>query len=160
MESERMRSWGFVLSLIAAYYFSVLPMPLWAELWRPEWVALVLIYWIFLLPHRVGIFTAWFVGLGLDVLKGVTLGQHALSLSLLAFFAGLLHRRVRFFPAWQQALVVMMLVGIHMVAVRVVQSSVSSVLEGVGYWLPCLVSALIWPWFSVFLGFFHRKSSA
>lgn len=151
-----MRTIGILLSLLLAYYFSVLPVPVWAEAWRPEWVALVLIYWIFLLPQRVGIFIAWCAGLGLDVLKGSLLGQHALSLSILAFFAGLLQRRVRFFPAWQQTFVILILVGIHLLIVRLIQGLVAAVPEGSAYWLPSLVSALIWPWFSSILGVFYR----
>ena len=151
-----MRTIGILLSLILAYYFSVLPMPVWAESWRPEWVALVLIYWIFLLPHRVGVFIAWWAGLGLDVLKGSLLGQHALSLSVLAFFAGLLQRRVRFFSVWQQTFVVLILVGLHLIIVRLVQNAFSSAQGDAVYGLPSLVSAFVWPWLSGLLGLFQR----
>ena len=149
-------AWLIVLSFVCAFYLSILPFPVWAEYWRPEWVALVLIYWSFVLPSRVGVVTGWISGLALDVLEGVTLGEHALSLTILAYLAGRLHRRVRVFPLWQQSLSVLVLVGINLLAVRMVQSSVAMVSEGLVYWLPCLVSALLWPWVFAMLKFFQQ----
>jgi rod shape-determining protein MreD len=40
-------------------------MPDWAASARPEWVVLVLIYWILALPERVGVAAGWLVGLSL-----------------------------------------------------------------------------------------------
>ena len=157
MSDPRARgSWVIVLSFILAFYLSILPFPIWAENWRPEWVALVLIYWAFVLPNRVGVITGWGAGLGLDVLEGVTLGEHALSLAVLAYLAGRLYRRVRVYPLWQQALLVLMLVGINLLIVRMVQSSVAMVDEGLLYWAPCIISAFLWPWIFAILKFFQQ----
>ena len=139
-------NWVIVTSFIVAYYLSILPFPLWAEWWRPEWVALVLIYWVYALPHRIGILTGWVVGLGLDVLEGVALGQNALSLTLLAYLTYQLHRRTRVFPIWQQSLVILVLIGVNLVILRLIQSSIAFVPNTLWYWFPCVVSALLWPW--------------
>ncbi len=155
-DSRAQGSWVIALSFVFAFYLSILPFPVWAESWRPEWVALVLIYWAFALPSRVGVITGWFAGLGLDVLEGVTLGQHALSLTILAYLAGHLHRRVRVFPLWQQSLSVLVLVGINLLLVRMVQSSVGQVETGLVYWIPSLISALLWPWLLAILRFFQH----
>jgi rod shape-determining protein MreD len=149
-------SWVIVLSFVFAFYLSILPFPVWAESWRPEWVALVLIYWAFALPSRVGVAAGWCAGLALDVLEGVTLGQHALSLTILAYLAGRLHRRVRVFPFWQQALSVLVLVGINLLAVRMVQSTGAQAETSLLYWAPSLVSALLWPWLFSMLRFLQR----
>ena len=74
-----------VLTLLAALWLSVVPLPTWAQWGRPEWVAMVLIYWVVALPERVGIAIAWVVGLYQDVLDGSPLGQHAFALSVLAY---------------------------------------------------------------------------
>lgn len=143
-------NWVIVTSFIVAYYLSILPFPLWAEWWRPEWVALVLIYWVYALPHRIGVLTGWVVGLLLDVLEGVALGQNALSFTLLAYLTYQLHRRTRVFPIWQQSLVILVLIGLNLVVVRLIQTSISFVPNTLWYWFPCVVSALLWPWvFSV-----------
>ena len=43
--------------LLVAGVLTVLPLPGWLQWGRPEWVALILIYWCIALPHRVGIAT-------------------------------------------------------------------------------------------------------
>ena len=106
-------TWVIVASLFAALIFSTMPLPHMIEWGRPEWVALVLIYWVIALPYRVGVSTAWVVGLLMDVLNGTMLGQHALSLSIIVYFTFMLHLRVRVFPLWQQCLTVFVLIGVR-----------------------------------------------
>ena len=49
--------WVILLTFFAAYVLAVLPLPLWLLWARPEWVALLLIYWTIALPQRVGMVT-------------------------------------------------------------------------------------------------------
>ena len=79
--SEAGRRGGVViaLSFIIALGLAKLPMPDWAELWRPSWVALVLIYWCIAVPERTGVIAGWVVGLLVDVMSGTLLGQHGLA---------------------------------------------------------------------------------
>ena len=51
------------LTFVGAYVLAVVPFPQWLQWGRPEWVALVLIYWCIALPHRVGIATGLVLGL-------------------------------------------------------------------------------------------------
>ena len=69
------------MSFVVSLMLTALPMPEWASLWRPAWVALVLIYWCMALPARSGVLVGWSVGLLLDVMTGTLLGQHALALA-------------------------------------------------------------------------------
>ena len=69
-----------VASFAAAFVLTGLPMAGWAAPWRPPWVALVLLYWCFAVPERVGVLAGWGCGLVLDVLVGTLVGQHALAL--------------------------------------------------------------------------------
>ena len=68
------------LTFVVAYILAVVPLPLWLQWGRPEWLALTLIYWCIALPERVGIATGLVVGVGLDVLEGAALGQNAFAL--------------------------------------------------------------------------------
>ncbi|HIL85263.1 MAG TPA: rod shape-determining protein MreD, partial [Pseudomonadales bacterium] len=47
------------ITIIAGMVLAVVPMPQFAPVelgfLRPDWVAMVLVYWIIALPHRVGI---------------------------------------------------------------------------------------------------------
>jgi rod shape-determining protein MreD len=98
------------LSFVVAWILMIVPMPLEAYWLRPEWLTLTLIYWIFTAPGSVGIFSAWCVGLVMDSLYGHTLGQYALSMVIIAFFAHLLRYRIKVMPFWQQGLAVFVLV--------------------------------------------------
>lgn len=109
---ERRTAWVILFTLLAAFALSILPMPGWAEPWRPEWTALVIIYWVMALPKRAGVVLAFSVGLFLDVLSGTLLGQYALALAVGAWIAAQLHLQVRNFPLWQQTLTVFAIVAI------------------------------------------------
>lgn len=139
---------GYIVILITflvAYVLAVVPLPAWLLWARPEWVALILIYWCIALPHRVGITTALILGIGMDVLEGAALGQNAFALVIVALLSLVLYQRLRVFSLWQQSGVVFILVGINQLICQWVQN-----IEGVGtlprlFLLPALSSALLWP---------------
>ena len=55
--------WVIWLSLAFGLLLSVSPLPEFMQIGRPLWVALLLTYWVLALPHRVGMTTAWVLGL-------------------------------------------------------------------------------------------------
>ena len=75
--------WVILLSFMLALLLDIIPLPLWVDRFRPDWPALILIYWSMALPHRVGIGSAWVLGLLVDAAKGTLIGQHALALLLM-----------------------------------------------------------------------------
>jgi rod shape-determining protein MreD len=83
--------WAVALSFLLAFVLSVISLPDFFpsafSYGRPEWVAMVLIYWVIATPHRVGITVAWSCGLVVDVLKSSLLGQNALALIVVAYVA-------------------------------------------------------------------------
>ena len=149
-------SWVIVTSMLIALLLSVIPVPLWAQWGRPEWLAMVLIYWVIALPERVGIGSAWCAGLLLDIVEGSPLGQNAFSLSLVAYVALILYQRMRMYMPWQQAAVVFVLVGVHQLIVYWVQTLMGIFSPNLLFLLPAVVSALLWPWLSVLLRFCRR----
>ena len=149
--------WVILLTFALAFCLTVLPMPLDLRWVRPEIVTLVLIYWVIALPHRVGIVASFIVGLLLDVTEGTTLGQNALSLSVVAYLALLLYQRLRQFNMVQQIGVVFVMVGINQLVSQWVQN-----LAGVGavslrFLVPALLSALLWPAIMSLLRFLRRE---
>ncbi len=147
MTSASSQSWWVIFfTLVAAFVLTLLPLPGWAGPYHPKWVMLVLLYWSMALPHRVGIGVAWLVGLFLDVIEEALLGQNALSLVLVVFIVTTLHQRLRLFPRWQQALLVLALTFIHQTIGLCVRTTIGCAPVGGGYWLPVLTSALFWPW--------------
>jgi len=138
-------TWVIVASLAVALFLTILPLPTWGEELRPQLVALVLIYWNLALPDRVGVFWAWATGLVLDVTTGTVLGQHALSLSVMAWLAVELHKRIRVFPLVQQAVSVWILLLVERLLSMWVMGATGRPTPSLFYWAPTFVGMLVWP---------------
>jgi rod shape-determining protein MreD len=145
------------MTILVALLLTVLPLPTWAQMFRPQWYTLVLIYWTLALPERVGVGVGWLVGIILDVLTGTLLGQHALSLALIAFITYQMHQRVRLFPLWQQSLTVLALLLIERLVSMWVMGAVSQPPPTLLYWAPPLVGMFLWPWVYIILRDLRRK---
>lgn len=142
---EQQGSWVIVLTFLAAFLLAVFPLPHWLVWARPEWLALVLIYWTIALPHRVGIFTGLIVGVLLDSLEGAVFGQNAFSLMIVAMLSLVLYQRLRVFNVLQQAGTVFILVGINQLICQWVQNLQGRGTDSLLFLLPAFSSALIWP---------------
>jgi rod shape-determining protein MreD len=151
MSRRRQSVLPIIASLVIALLLSIVPLPTALEWFRPYWVALVLIYWVVETPGQVGMGWAFGAGLCLDLLLGSLLGQHALSLVIVAYISSRMRLRMRFFPLWQQALVVLAL----LLNDRVIYSWIHA-LSGRGWpdwevlWAP-VVAMLLWPWLFLLL---------
>ncbi len=157
MSMERQGGLTIAVTFIIALALTALPLPEWARAFRPEWTALVLIYWCLALPTRVNVGIGWFVGLLVDVLHGTLLGQHALGLTIVAFVTIKLHQQIRVYPLWQQALSVFTLVALNQLLVVWVKGIVGQPPQSWLYWAPSLVSAMLWPWLFIILRDVRRK---
>lgn len=150
--------WTIVLTIIIALMLSILPLPVWAEFYRPAWPVLVLIYWCMALPQRVGVGIGWLTGLMLDVLKGALLGQHALALAVVCYLTLNLHQRIRVFPLWQQALTIMVLLALYQLLILWFDGiTAGQTHKGWVYWMPTLIGTLLWPWIFVVLRDLRRR---
>jgi rod shape-determining protein MreD len=134
-----------VVTVVIALWLSIVPLPDWARWARPEWVAMVLIYWTIALPHRIGIGVSFVSGLVLDLLEGAPLGGNAFALAVVAYLALILYQRMRMYTAWQQAGIVFVLVGLNQLLCHWVQTLVTKVVPTLLFLLPTLISALLWP---------------
>ncbi|CAD5107997.1 rod shape-determining protein MreD [Zestomonas carbonaria] len=152
MTAQRSRNgWVIWLSLVLALLLSIAPLPKFMEVGRPLWAALFLSYWVLYLPHRVGMTTAWILGLFQDVLYGTLFGQNALILTLIIFLVLSLHQRLRMFPMWQQSLVLLVVYGIAQLVQLWLNALTGNRPPTLAFVLPALVSALLWPWVAAIL---------
>lgn len=153
------RSGGLVIliTFFVALLLTVLPLPEWARLYRPQWCTLVLVYWTMATPQRVGVGVGWLIGITLDVTTGTLLGQHALALSIIAFITHKMHQRVRLFPIWQQSLTVLVLLLLEKLLELWVMGAVSQPVPTLMFWAPPLVGMLLWPWVFIILRDLRRK---
>lgn len=146
MQARAHSIWVIFLSFFIAYLLAIVPFPEWAMNYRPEWVPMVMIYWAMALPYRVGIGSAWVVGLVLDVLEGATLGVNALALVVITYVALSLHLRMRMFSTLQQSGLVLALVGLNLMLCNWLQIVTGqSVSSNLMFLMGALTSAVIWP---------------
>jgi len=157
MANKSNRGWIIAISFMAALMLTAMPLPDWAAVLRPFWVPMVLVYWCMALPRRIGIATAWFVGLLVDVLTGALLGQHAASLAVVAFLTLSAHQRIRVFPLGQQAIVVGLILAAYLAVVLLVRILTSAPPRGLEAFLPLLSSMILWPWLFIILRDVRRR---
>jgi rod shape-determining protein MreD len=125
---------------------------------RPDFLALVILYWCIQEPRYVGVGVAWMLGLVMDVADATVFGQHALAYAMLAYAAEYFRRRVLRFPLWQQAPQVAVLLLLCAALVLLVRIVGGAPLPGWTYFVPPLVGALLWPLLSVLLQWPQRPA--
>jgi rod shape-determining protein MreD len=145
-------------SLVVALILMILPLPDWAQIYRPNWMALVLIYWSMALPKRVGLWFAFFCGIVLDTSLGTLLGQHAMGLVIIVFFNLNFHQRIRVLALAQQAIYVFALLLINQGVVAWVEGIMGRPTPLLAFFSAPLVGMLIWPWVFVILRDIRRKA--
>lgn len=161
MSSDRaMRHQPIVFSIVFALMLSITPMPEWAEVYRPDWVALTLIYWSMSLPRSYSIGGAWAVGLILDVAQGTLLGQHALALCLTIYVSVKFHLQFRQFPPLQLTATIFAMLAFYQFILFWVNGVVGINPPAVVYWGPVISGTVIWPILSLFLSGVRERARA
>jgi rod shape-determining protein MreD len=133
-----MASFGIALGL------DLMPLPHWLAYWRPDWLALVLIYWGMALPDRVGLGTAWLLGMLLDVLTGTILGAHALALVLIAYVVQRFYLQLRAFPVWQQSFFLLFLLALYQLPL-IWLLALGAQHQPILAWQTIISGSLMWP---------------
>ncbi len=139
------------VSFLVGMILEILPLPHWAVWFRPEWVFIILLFWIVSVPHRVGIVVAFSIGIMMDLLTSTLLGQHAFAFTVVTYLVIKFHPQLKNFPLWQQLGMIFILVLLELALQYWVMELLGSPPRNWGYWFPALISTVIWPWFCVLL---------
>ena len=113
MAARRNNWWASTLSLVLTLALVAVPLPDSVAPLRPDWVAVVLLYWSLMAPRHFSLLTAFWMGIALDTLTGALLGQNALALLVIVYLAEKFHLRLRVFPLSQLAITVLLLLGLY-----------------------------------------------
>lgn len=140
-----------LLTIATAVLLSLLPVPALLSPLKPYWVALVMIYWSLETRAMINLGLAFLVGLVLDILSGSLLGMHALSLVVMVFLVQRFRPRLRFFPPWQQAFSVLLLLVNDRIILSWITALLGEPMPTWKYWLPPLIGVAIWPWLFLLL---------
>lgn len=140
-----------------ALLLSIMPLPDWLRSLRPDWVALVVIYWVLSAPTRVNVAMTWCMGLLLDVSVGTLLAEHSLALIVITYLVAKLSARITQFPPRQQIAIVFSLLLLYRVLLFWIQGMQGQMPVSIGFWLPVLISTLICPYLFLLLRFFEKR---
>lgn len=145
-------------SIVIGLVLMILPLPEWVQIYRPNWVALILIYWSMALPGRVGLWFAFFTGLLVDTALGTLLGQHTLGLVIVMFINMNFYQRIRVLSLLQQAIFVFILLLLAQIIFAWVEGVLGRPPPLQAFFGAPLVGMLIWPWVFVILRDIRRKT--
>lgn len=147
LHSQALNTWLTIpMSFMIAFFLTLLPMPDWSTWVRPAWILMVLVYWIIALPNYFGMGVAWMLGLFLDLINGSLLGEHALAMTVAAFFAVKMQMRFRLYPWMQQGVGILLMVFVYQFVLFCIQGFLGQIIVRWLYWLSPVISMLLWPW--------------
>ena len=132
------------LSMFLAFLCLMLP---WSGLLlkvRPDFILLVLIFWLIRAPNLCNIGTAWVLGLLVDLATGGTFGQYALAYTITAFFAIAYQRRLVLFNSTQQIFYVFLLLIISQLILLTLKIFAGAHSLGWSYFLPTITGVILW----------------
>jgi rod shape-determining protein MreD len=150
--------WASTLSLVATLALVAVPLPGSVAALRPDWVAVVLLYWSLMAPRHFSLLTAFWMGIALDTLSGALLGQNALALLVVVYLAEKFHFRLRVFPLSQLAITVFLLLGLYEFILFWIDGMAGRTVPLVERWVPPLTGTLVWV--ALYMMFDRRERSA
>jgi rod shape-determining protein MreD len=142
--AARRQWWTSISSLVATLALASMPLPDAVAPLRPDWVAVVLLYWSLMAPRHFSLLTAFWVGIALDTLSGALLGQNALALLVVVYLAEKFHLRLRVFPLSQLAFTVLLLLGLYEFILFWIDGIAGRTVPLVERWVPPLTGTLVW----------------
>ncbi len=151
--------WVIVLTCFIGLILQLMPWPEDIYMLKPSWLALILIYWIMALPHRVNVGTAFIFGLIWDLTLGSTLGVRSLALSLIAYLVAYKSQLLRNMELWLQAVIVMLLCFVMLAIIFVLEIFLHHVSFQWDIFWHSLVSGILWPWLFLLMRKVRRRFS-
>ncbi len=148
-------SGAILLSFLVALILSIIHLPESLQVWRPEWIALIIIHWAIFFPKKMNYLTVWIVGLLIDTLWGNTLGQHALGFSLILFLTTRMSERITPKTLLQFFFLVFISIGTYLLVNLWVLGITQNKPNNWSYWLPLVSSLITWPFIHALLNRLH-----
>lgn len=138
------------ISIVLAFLFMLVPLPgQWSGL-RPFLLALVIVFWVLEVPEKMSLGRIFLIGLALDLAGFNLLGEHALRLLLIAGIVLQMRSQFRFYPVWQQSLVLLAVLYLDLLLYWILHRLQADTIAS-GSWLAPLLAFLIWPWLYMWL---------
>ncbi len=152
MSSVRaLRSLPVLITILLGFMLMIVPLPATVEPFRPDWLALIMVFWAMSAPRRYSVGIAWLLGMVLDVAQGTLLGQHALALCVIVYITVKFHLLMRVFPLLQLTATVFALLALYQFLLFWINGVAGVSASAIEYWGPVVSGTIIWPVLSTFL---------
>jgi rod shape-determining protein MreD len=138
-------------TILVALMLTIVPLPSAVAPFRPDWIALTLIFWGMQLPRTWSIGSAWLVGIVLDVAQGTMLGQHALALAAVVYLTVRAHLLMRVFPLLQLTATTFALLSLYQFLLFWINGVAGVSAPAIDYWAPVISGTILWPFIFMFL---------
>jgi rod shape-determining protein MreD len=124
--------------------------------YRPEFICLVVIYWVLHCPHHVGVGLAWVVGLLQDFVEDSVWGAHAMALAFVTYLCLHSYQRLRNYSLQQQTMWIFIFVGVHQLFVNWFQG-LDKYETPFHYMISsAILTGIIWPCLIILMGKLQR----
>ncbi|MFT4731843.1 MAG: rod shape-determining protein MreD [Gammaproteobacteria bacterium] len=144
------------VSIIVAFILQIIPMPASIDVYRPDWLLLLLCYWTMALPNRVSLGTTAICGVVLDILYGTSLGVHSFAMVIPVYLVAANYQRFRNYSVIQQAIMIFILSMLYHMVVYWLQYGLTGVQFRFEFLWPVITSVFLWPWLFWFLRRYRR----
>jgi len=147
------KAWLILLAItsLLASILTLVSLPEWVFHFRPDWLILIVVFWIIRLPEKVSLGYACFHGVLLDLLLVKPLGVNAIPFVLLAFVAGVWSSQIKVLSLWQQSLFISVLVLIFKLLVGITSIMSTDFVFTQYYWFSLVGNIVFWPVISIIL---------
>jgi len=132
------------ISLLIAYICILFPWSTAALAVRPDFMLLVILFWLLRAPNLCNVGTAWLMGLFIDLAMGGIFGQYALAYTVTAFFAVVYQRRLVLFSRTQQLFYVFFLLLLSQLILLILKAFAGAEFIGWRYFIPSLSGVILW----------------
>ena len=139
------------ISLFVALLLQITPVFGSTAYWRPQFLLLVVSYWLLKKQRQYGIAFAWLAGMLFDIFSGHMLGRHAITFSFCAYILILLNKRFYHFGLLSQTFLVFLLVLLNQLLLASISLLYRTDWNIVMLIAPAITSALIWPLLSLLM---------
>lgn len=146
-------------TFLVALILQILPLPDYAQFFRPDWVALILIYWSMALPNTIRLSHAFIFGIIVDILLGTLLAQHSIAFVIIIYINLFFNLRIRVLSLGRQAIYVLILLLINQFLIVWIEGMTGSNPPIQAYFFPAITGMLIWPWAYIILRDIRRGTS-
>ncbi|MCH7980157.1 MAG: rod shape-determining protein MreD [Proteobacteria bacterium] len=133
------------MTIVVALMLTMMPLPDSMSAFRPDWVALIILFWAMTVPRSYGVGAAFITGIFVDVAQATLLGQYALALVVITYITVKSHLLIRVFPLPQLTATIFALLALYQFLLFWINGVAGVEAPAVSYWGPVITGTLIWP---------------